>query len=401
MDEIALRYLLLGLRLARHVPALVRSYYGPAELAEAVGTEPMTPVAELHDEAMQLAGLAAELPVETAAQRRRAGWLLAQVGAMGALARQAGGEEIGLVDLVEELYDIELQLEPDATFEAARHMLDAAIPGGAPLRERIAALEESSIVSPERAIGLVSEFAARLRTRTRAQLWLPEREAVAFEPAHALSSGIDARHLGGGRSLVLVDIDRPISLAGLVEMAAHEGYPGHHAEASIKDALLVAMGHWELTLVTALSPQALVSEGIAGIGREVVMSDEELGVELERLARLVDQRINPQAELTLHRARRLLRPALGNAAVKLHRDGEPSDRVRSYLAEVALVPDRHLNETLGRLADGALRAEPFAHFEGRRLVSDWLELHGQTDGLARLLAEQQTPGSIRSELAAA
>lgn len=54
MDEIALRYLLLGLRLGRHLPRLIGSYHGPAELSEAVDSEPLTPAAELHDEAMLL-----------------------------------------------------------------------------------------------------------------------------------------------------------------------------------------------------------------------------------------------------------------------------------------------------------------------------------------------------------
>ena len=34
--EVVERYLTLGLRLGRHVDGLVDSYYGPAELAEAV-----------------------------------------------------------------------------------------------------------------------------------------------------------------------------------------------------------------------------------------------------------------------------------------------------------------------------------------------------------------------------
>ena len=92
MDEVALRYLLLGLRLGRHVPGFVESYLGPAELAEAVEGEPLTPVAELHDEAMQLAGMATEISAATRALRRRRTWLAAQVQAMAALARWSGGE---------------------------------------------------------------------------------------------------------------------------------------------------------------------------------------------------------------------------------------------------------------------------------------------------------------------
>jgi hypothetical protein len=398
MDEIALRYLLLGLRLGRHLPALVGSYHGPAQLSEAVDGEPLTPAAELHDEAMQLAGMAAELPGDTATLRRRISWLVAQVGAMGALARRVGGEEIGYVDLVEDLYDIDVQLEPDATFETARGMLDAALPGRGPLRKRLASHDAEGRIPRERAIALAAELLARLRTRTRAQLWLPERESLRIEAAHGAAGTVDARYLGAGASVVRVNLDRPLTYATLVQIAAYEGYPGRHAEASVKDDLLVSAGYAELTLIARLSPQAVVSEGMAGIGREVVMSDQELELELQRLARSVDRRPDVERELLVQRARRLLSPALGNAAVALHRDGEPVSEVRSYLAEVGLVSEESLDETISNLTDAVLSTQPFAHVEGRRLVSEWLEVHGQTQGFGRLLAEQNTPHALRSEL---
>ena len=398
MDEIALRYLLLGLRLGRQLPGFVDSYHGPAELAEAVNGEPLTPAAELHDESMQLAGMAAELPTDTPALRRRVTWLVAQVAAVGALARWVGGEEIGYVDQVEDLYDIEVELEPDATFDTARRMLDSALPGSAPLRERLAAHDAGNHIPPERAIAMASELSARLRTRTRAQLWLPERESLRIEAAHDVPWTTEGRYLGAGSSVVRVNLDRPMTFATLVEIAAHDGYPGRHAEASVKDDLLVAAGHAELTLIANLSPQALVSEGIAGIGREVVMSDQELGLELRRLARSVDHRLDIEKELLVQRARRLLSPAIGNAAVALHRDGEPVGDVRSYLADVALLLDDRLDATIAQLNDPVLRTQPFTAIEGPRLASEWLELHGQTHGFGRLLAEQQTPHALRFDL---
>jgi hypothetical protein len=130
------------------------------------------------------------------------------------------------------------------------------------------------------------------------------------------------------------------------------------------------------------------------------MGDRELLVELEKLARSFGRRPDLEAQVMVLRARRLMVPAVGNAAVVLHRDGEPIEQVRAYLAEVALLADERLGETMSRLADPILRAEPFARIEGRRLVSEWLEEHGQNHGFARLLAEQLTPGVLRSELRA-
>ena len=128
------------------------------------------------------------------------------------------------------------------------------------------------------------------------------------------------------------------------------------------------------------------------------MGDRELLVELEKLARSLDRRPDIRGEVVVLRARRLMVPALGNAAVALHRDGEPIEQVRAYLAEVALIGDDRLAETMSRLADPVRRVEPFARIEGRRVVTEWLEEHGQTAGFARLLAEQLTPGGLRSEL---
>jgi hypothetical protein len=111
--------------------------------------------------------------------------------------------------------------------------------------------------------------------------------------------------------------------------------------------------------------------------------------------------LNLEAELMVQRARRLLSPALGNAAVALHRDGEPLDDVRAYLAEEGLVSDESLDEVVAQLQDPLLRTAPFAQVEGRRLVTEWLEVHGQSHGFSRLLAEQATPGALRSELSPA
>jgi hypothetical protein len=398
MDDVALRYLLLALRIGRHVPELIGWYSGPPELAEAVAGEEPAPPAELHAEALRLADSAAELPTDTPQRRRRAAWLAAQLTAMSALARRAAGEEIDFIDLVEELHDVQVQPEPEEAFEAARHMIDAALPGSGGLRERIEAHERRDSVPPEQMIEVVSSVSELLRARTRAQLWLPDTESVAFEAGSAVDGDAETRYLGAGRSVVRVNLDRRVTLAGAVELAAHHAYPGHHAEASVKDQLLVAAGNAELTLAAHLSPQAVIGEGMATVAREVVMSDAELGFELRQLARTLRLRVDVEAELLVQRARRLLAPALGSAALALHMDGQPVADVRSYLAEVALVGDDRLEATISVLTDPVWRTYPFTSIEGRRLVSEWLEVQGQTHGFNRLLGEQLTPAQLRADL---
>jgi len=399
MDEVALRYLLLALRIGRHVPELSGWYCGPSELAEAVAGEEPAPPAELHAEALRLADSVSELPTDTPPRRRRAAWLAAQLTAMSALARRAAGEEIDFVDLVEELHDVEVRPEPEEALEAARHMIDAALPGSGSLRDRLEAHDASSSLPREEVIEVVSSLGDLLRARTRAQLWLPDGESVSFEAGTAVGGDAETRYLGSGRSVVRVNLDRRITLAQAVELAAHHAYPGHHAEASVKDRVLVASGNAELTLAAHLSPQAVIGEGMATLAREVVMGDAELGFELRQLARTLHLRVDVEAELVVQRARRLLTPAIGSAALALHMDGQPVAHVRSYLAEIALVGDERLEATIGLLTDPVWRTYPFATIEGRRLVSEWLEGEGQTHGFSRLLGEQLTPRQLRADLA--
>jgi len=276
-------------------------------------------------------------------------------------------------------------------------MLEGALPGKGSLRERLATHDAEARIAEDRVIAAARRLAERLRERTRAQLRLPTNESVQFEEVRGMPWETSVRHLGSGRSLVRINLDRPFTLASLGELVAHDAYPGRHTDAAVKDGAL-SMGHSELSLIAALTPQALVSEGAAGFGREVLMGDRELLLELERLARSLDRRPDLEAEVLVLSARRLMVAALGNAAVALHRDGEPIEQARAYLAEVALLADERLDEAMSRLADPVLRVEPFARIEGRRLVSEWLEEHGQTTGFARLLAEQLTPGALRSEL---
>jgi len=88
------RYLLLGLRLDRHVEGIVDSYYGPAELkTEAESGDPVAP--------SQLAADGAALLAEL-----EDGWLRDLVLGLETYARVLAGEPISYSDEVERCYGV-------------------------------------------------------------------------------------------------------------------------------------------------------------------------------------------------------------------------------------------------------------------------------------------------------
>ena len=403
MDEIGRRYLLLALRLGRHLPDLVDSYIGPGELAEAVAGEVPAPAEELHLEALSLHAEAAELPGGTDADGRRRVWLADQLAALGASARLVASEEIGYVDLVEELYGIGAEAEPEATFASARHLLNEVLPPGGTLTARLAAHDGSITLAPPVALRAVRRMANALRQRTIRDVWLPEGESVEFVAAGDRPEGFSATYLPGLQSRIEMSPGRPLGLGLLVHLASHEAYPGHHAEHATKEALLVrehALG--EAMVTCHFTPAEAISEGLAGLGRGVVLNDQELSGVLRHLVRDLGAAIPDAAierEVAVARGRSLLSRASANAALMLWRDSVPPSEVRAWLAEAALMGDHQLETEMRdlRTLRGATRA--FRHLAGPRIVAEWLEVQGQTQGLARLLSEQLTPGQLRAEIA--
>ena len=401
MDEIGLRYLLLALRLGRHLPDFVSSFIGPAEIAETIAGEEPAPAEELHQEALSLHAAAAELAGAGARDDGRRRWLADQLTAIAASARLLAGEGIALVDLVEELYAIPAEAEPDATFASAQRVLEDALPAGGSLAERLEAHERSVTLPAAAVVRAVRRMTTAMRQRTIRDVWLPEGESVQFVVGGAAPGGLTASYLGGLQTRVVIGAEQTVSLGVVVQLAGHEGYPGHHAERATKEALLVReRGLGEAMVSCRYTPEEAISEGLADAARGLVLSDQELGAVLHRLVRdlgLPMPAVAIEREVIVARARLPLRRATANAALMLERDAVPARDVRAWLADASLLGERQVDEEMGRLGTLHGRVRAFSHLAGPRVVAEWLEGQGQTRGLGRLLSEQLTPGQLRAE----
>lgn len=400
MDEIARRYLLLGLRLGHVVPEFVDSYVGPAELRaeadEGVAPEPMA----LANEAQELAVLVAStLRAEDPDTVRRRRWFEGQLRSMAVQARAAGGEEPPFVELVEQLLDIEVVERGEDELLAFRRRIDDALPGVGTLEERLARFRESLNVPGERVVDALQRSAARFREVSRRDFELPEAEGIDWEEAHDKPWGAYAEFLGRGRTAIRVNVDLPREVTFIPFLAAHEAYPGHHAEHITKERTLIERGCGEALLRTMSTPESVLSEGQADLAREVVMGDWELEDELRRVGRDVGVDGDWAAAREIAMASLDLEAAFCSASLMAHRDGRSNEEIRDFLMEIMPQPQARIDHFLRILRDPANKTYEFTYVEGARLIRPWLELHGQTAGFARLLSEQLSPAQLRAELA--
>jgi hypothetical protein len=377
------RYLELGLRLGRHVDGLVDAYYGPPELqAQVDAEEPVAP----GDLAADADVLLAEL---------EDGWLADQVRACATYARVLAGEEISYSDEVERCYGVRPVRTPDAVYELAHAELDELLPGDGPLFERRQAWRRRYQCPGERTVAVLEDLMPFMRARTLELVDLPDGErvkleAVADEPWWAFNY-----YQGKLESRVVLNTDIPTGAADLVHLAAHEVYPGHHTEHALKEQLLLRdRGLIEEGIQLVPTPQAVLSEGIAEAGAEIVLDDAALEEAFAIVRRHGVE--TPDAALA-HRvatALEALRTVGVDAALQIHEDGASVEEAVEYTERWSLSTPEQAAQSVRFVTDPTWRAYAITYSAGRDLCRAYAA--GDPARFRRLLTEHVRIGELLS-----
>lgn len=384
------RYLTLGLRLGRHVDGLVDAYYGPPELAAAVDQEELRPAAELAADADVLL---AELP-GAGLDAVRAGWLGDQLRGVRVYAGVLAGEEISYLDEVEGCYGVRPERVPQDAFADTHRRLDELLPPGGSLHERYAAWRTANAVPAERMVETMTAILAVLRERTVAIVPLPVDEEFALELVAGEPWAAFNYYLGRHRSRIVVNTDLPFSGAEIVHLAAHEGYPGHHTEHAAKEELILdRQGHLEESLQLVPTPQALLSEGIAELGGELLI-DDELEAEFARILGAAGVPYDPAEATAIRAAREPLGYGSRNAALAIHEDGLPVEEAQAYIERWALATPKRAAHLISFITDPTWRAYVVTYTEGLRLARAYVG--GDLDRFRRLLTEPVRVSELRA-----
>ena len=268
LDAVARRYVALGLGLGRHDPNYVDAYYGTGSLRTAAEAESLS-VSEIRASAESLiAVLGDSVPAyqdSVVAMRHR--YLRVQVGSMAARARMLGGERLSFDEEAQALYDVKPPRFEPTHFDSLLAGLDSLLPGRGPLAERYQRFRDRLLI-PAKLVDTVFKVAiAACRARTQAHLRLPPGERFDLEYVKDTPWNAYNWYQGSYRSVIQVNLDFPIPLDRAVDLACHEGYPGHHVYNSLLERALVRGRGWvENSMYPLFSPRSLVAEGTANFG---------------------------------------------------------------------------------------------------------------------------------------
>ena len=405
-DAIARDYLLLALRLDQHVSGLIDGYFGPADLKAMTDTEPLRPPPRLAGDAEELLDrLSGEVP-----EPDRREWLAIQIVALRTHAEALAGRELPYLDFVTRCFAWTPTRRDDALFETAAGELDLLLPGPGSLADRLAAWEARFVIEVDRLRPVTAWLVERFRRRAADLFGLPPGEDLRVELVSKRPwTGYNWYH-GGLASRVDINTDLPIRAVDLLQLIAHETYPGHHLEHAWKESeLVVGRRRLEASVLLINAPECLISEGLADLGRRFALppADEpDVLVELYERAGLAiaadpaAARDAAERTATIAVLRRTLSESRVNAALMRHADGAGHDEVLAYLEQVGRYPPDQAAKRLEFIEHPLWRTYVFVYYEGESLLRRWLEAVSEPERAARfgrLLREQLTPAAIVSE----
>jgi hypothetical protein len=386
LDPAALadRYIALTLELAKHQPSLVDVWLGDDTRAKG----PRRPAPTLRADAAALAAdvtrllesqswaMMRALPADPATPPERSpatrvDYLAGQVRALDLAAGRLVGESRSFADEAVSALGHAAPARDAAAFDDVRRELSERLRGTGTLAERHAAFRRALAVPADRIEAVFRAAVGWCRDAARERLPLPDGETVTMRGSDDAGWAAFSRPSGPRTSQLWIARHGGADVAQMLQLAAHESTPGHHAQHVLASHRLVETQGWsERALYPAFGPHRLLAEGAAEAGAELLLP---LAV-----------REQVCAEVLLPIAGQ--RPSLAGDLVRIERLVAALDLEVAYAAADYLDGTGGSADAAARLRDDALLLDPagmvsfiekqrsrvLAYPVGRRLVTDVL-----------------------------
>jgi hypothetical protein len=271
--------------------------------------------------------------------------------------------------------------------------LDELLPGDGSLFERRQAWRELHRCPGDKAVSVLDDLLPVLRACTARLVELPAGEESTLDPVQDEPWWAFNYYQGNLHSRVVLNTDIPTSGRDLLRLAGHEVYPGHHTEHALKEQLLMRdQGRIEEGIQLVPTPQALLSEGIAEVGLDVVLDDAARDEAYEIIRRHGVFLDDPGLVEQIATAFEGLRTVGVDAALMVHEDGASVAEAEAYLEKWSLTTPAQARQSARFITDPTWRAYAITYTAGRELCNAYIG--GDPGRFRRLLTEHVRIGDL-------
>ena len=403
MNQVAESYVKLALAVGVQDGDYIDAYDGPPEWRTA-STAVKLPLAAVKEQERALRSTLAALDLAGLEEmsRLRHEYLTKQLRAMDARIEMLEGRKFTFDEESSLVFDAVAPVNTAAYFDAIVAELDRTMPGQGPLPERVQAYRNQFIIPAAKVDAVFRAAIAAARERTRQHIALPANESFTVEYVTGKPWGGYNWYQGNYHSLIQVNTDLPIFIDRAVDLAAHEGYPGHHVyNVLLEKNLLRDRGWVEASVYPLFSPQSLIAEGSANYGIDVAFPGaERLAFERDVLFPLAG--LDPgQAEGYYHFVDLMKELKFaGNEAARRYLNGEiKADEAAAWLRRYSFLEPARAQQQI-RFID-KYRSYVINYNLGQKLVGDYIEGRAKGDHRRRweefkdLISSPRLPSGLK------
>ncbi|WP_304143304.1 hypothetical protein [Ignavibacterium album] len=408
MNKIAEEYVKLALNIGRYDKDFIDAYYGPESwrpqqdsvvFNESVYEQLNSKVNSLLDEMESLSVYNA-----TELEKLRYRYLYKQLLACKTKIFMLNGVSLSFDEEARALYDTDVPAHDEKFFKSAIEELDKLLPGKGTIAERVQKFKERFRIPEERLKSVFDAAIKECRERTLKNIQLPPTENFTVEFVKNKPWGAYNWYKGNFYSVIQVNTDLPVYIDRAVDLAAHEGYPGHHVYNALLEWNLYRQKEWvEFSVYVLFSPQSLIAEGTANYGIQVAFpGNERIKFEKEVLFPLAGLDSN-QAELyykVLELQKNL--SYAGNEAARNFIDGKWNEQQAvDWLVKYSLRSKESAMKYLDFIKQ--YRTYVINYNVGQDIIKNYIERNGETENnptkrwelFKYLLSTPQTPGGLK------
>lgn len=401
-DSAGERYTKLVLALGQHDAAYVDAFYGPKEWAEeaAAAKIDLSTIGERAAALTEELQATAEPTDPLVALRRR--YLIRQLQALSTRVQMLQGKKLAFDEESLALYDARSPDVDEQELKKALAALDAALPGEGAVGERLNAYRERFALPKDKLDPVFRTAIAEARRRTLQHLTLPKEETFTLEFVSGKPWGGYNWYQGNAKSLIQINTDIPIHPWRAIDLAAHEGYPGHHAYNVMLEQHLVRERGWvEFTVYALFSPQSLIAEGSANYGIDVAFPD---ATAFARDVLFPMAGLDPSEADNYVRVEKLTKQLeyAHNEAGRRYLDGKfTREQARDWLVQYGLMTPERAEKRMDFI--DTYRTYIINYNVGREIVREWVERNGggpksperQWELFRMLLASPRLPSDLK------
>jgi hypothetical protein len=201
-----------------------------------------------------------------------------------------------------------------------------------------------------------------------------------------------------------VNTDLPVYIDRAIDLAAHEGYPGHHVYNALLEKNFVCDRGWaEFSVYPLFSPQSLIAEGTANFGRDVVFTSSERFA-FEKHVLWPAAGIDPARVEEFYTVQDLVKKlayVVNEAARGYVNENIDANAVARWLQKYALMDEKQAQKRAEFIEK--YRSYVINYSLGEDMVRAYIEKRGGTeqepekrwDAFEQLLTSPRLPGDIR------